>query len=571
MRMTKKMGSPIIAALLVFSLGTTATYLTWSSSQDRTRQKSKSELEAQSKTFITAMQTSATALEEIIRGTISLSANEEFNATKFSEYIDTLDIGERYPSVDSFGFVKTVSAAEIPDFVKRMRAEVSPNYSIFPAGERSFYSPIAYLKLLNNNAETRAITGYDLAADVNFNQLMNEAKKTGQPTLSRVLTLSATNSNTYEPGVALIAPVYAINDALKSTPSGYVFATIRVRVFVKSILSKIGKDVNVTLYDGDKAEESRIIYGVHRINSDTSTVKSFNVAGRTWTVLVNDDSVINVNNKNQSGLLMLLGIILSAMVASFLLYVIRSKAREVELQKQLEVESAKDGLLSLASHQLRTPATSVKQYIGMVREGYVGEITPEQEEMLSKANASNERQLAIVNQILSLSQLESRTPSLNKRPIDLVVLVNDVVHDEAFVLSSKNVKISSESKEIPAIVDSSYLRMVIENLLTNAAKYSHEGAEISIRLFEDDLMAYIEVKDAGIGIDAKDFDQLFVLFHRVDNELSLNVSGTGIGLYISKLIVDLHAGNIDVESTPGEGSVFTVSLPKNIEDGIAND
>lgn len=570
MKITKKISSPVIAALLVFILGSTATYLTWSSSQDRTRQKSNSELEEQSKTFVSSLQTRATAIEEILRGTISLSTNDDFSAAKFSEYIDSLDISERYPSVDSLGYVKTVQAAELPAFVEKMRNEVSPNYTIFPPGSRGQYSPIAYLKLVNDKSESNSIMGYDIQTDANFGKLLNEAKNTGEPTLSKVLALTEPDTNVYEPGVALIAPAYVASDTSKSSPTGFLFATLRVRTFVQTVLDKSNKDVNVTLYDGEKADESKLLFGVHRENSETSTIRTFKIAGRTWTVLVNDNSVTNTSDKNQSGLLMLLGIILSALVASFLLYIIKSKAREVELQKQLEIESAKDGLLSLASHQLRTPATSVKQYIGMVREGYVGEITPEQEEMLSKANESNERQLAIVNQILSLSQLESKTPTLNKRPIDLVNLVNDVVRDEAFVLNSKKVSVKSESDQIPVVVDNSYLRMVIENLLTNASKYSRDGANIDIRLFEDDEYAYVEVKDSGIGIDPKDFEDLFVLFHRVDNELSLNVSGTGIGLYVSKLIVDLHSGKIDVKSKPGEGSVFTVSLPKNIEDGTDN-
>jgi signal transduction histidine kinase len=262
-----------------------------------------------------------------------------------------------------------------------------------------------------------------------------------------------------------------------------------------------------------------------------------------------------------------LGLLLTAILASFLLYVVNSKSRELEFHKQLDVQSAKDSLLSLASHQLRTPATGVKQYVGMVLEGYAGDISDEQRTMLHKANESNERQLSIINQILRLSRLETERIILNKASTNIGELVHDVVSEQQHQLQNKRISILVTEDDIHADVDEPYFRMVIENLVSNAAKYSREKANIAIHVSKTDADLILKVTDDGIGIPQEDFDKLFKLFTRLDNEMSLQVGGTGIGLYIDKLIVDLHGGQISVDSEVGKGSTFTVTVPLRVSSG----
>jgi two-component system sensor histidine kinase VicK len=107
--------------------------------------------------------------------------------------------------------------------------------------------------------------------------------------------------------------------------------------------------------------------------------------------------------------------------------------------------------------------------------------------------------------------------------------------------------------------------MAIENILSNAIKYTPDGGVITVRLRHDENFAYIRIKDTGVGIASGDFDKLFKQFSRLSNEMSVRVGGTGIGLYLARHLVELHNGRIDVMSTPGKGSTFTVTLPlKNV-------
>jgi len=113
--------------------------------------------------------------------------------------------------------------------------------------------------------------------------------------------------------------------------------------------------------------------------------------------------------------------------------------------------------------------------------------------------------------------------------------------------------------------------MVIENLISNASKYSFEDSHITVKTGVQDKNAYIKIADQGVGIAESDREKLFKKFSRIDNELSLQVGGSGIGLYIDKVLIELHGGHIEVESEAGKGSVFTIFLPKDSASNLTDD
>jgi len=228
-------------------------------------------------------------------------------------------------------------------------------------------------------------------------------------------------------------------------------------------------------------------------------------------------------------------------------------------------DKVKEEFVALASHQLRTPATAVKGNLGMLLEGYAGELTPEQQEILDDAYQSNERQFAIINDILWVARIEAGRLELAMSEDDLSKIVADVVRD--FVLSARERRQSVEYRPPECAVrmkgDVPKLRMVLENLLSNASKYTPSGGRITVTLRAEpgQKRAVLSVADTGVGIAKDDLSRLFVKFSRVPNPLSDEVGGSGLGLYLAREIVTLHEGMIDVESAPGEGTTFTVTLP----------
>ncbi len=224
---------------------------------------------------------------------------------------------------------------------------------------------------------------------------------------------------------------------------------------------------------------------------------------------------------------------------------------------------SKDEFISLASHQLRTPATGVKQFLGMVLEGYVGELNEGQKELLSFAQISNERQLVIVNDLLEVAQVDAGKVTLHKTTTNIVRLVQDVIDElmPKFVKRNQKISLKRRDPELLTEVDARRMRMVLENLIDNAGKYTPAGKNISVRVKGTKNGICIAIKDEGVGIAQKDLGKLFHKFTRLDNPLSISAGGSGLGLYWAQKIVDLHGGTITVDSELNKGSMFTVTVP----------
>jgi two-component system CheB/CheR fusion protein len=227
------------------------------------------------------------------------------------------------------------------------------------------------------------------------------------------------------------------------------------------------------------------------------------------------------------------------------------------------LNDAKDEFISLASHQLRTPTTVVKQYVGMLREGYAGELSKKQLQMLNVANESNERQLEIIEDLLRVAKVDAGKVYLDKVSCDLVTQVEEAIKEQSVLFKRRNqtVIFKKPDTEVIASIDPKLMLMVIENLLDNAGKYSNEGQDVIVSIHQDKTFTTIIIEDHGVGIRKSDQNKLFKKFSRIDNPLSISVGGTGLGLYWIKKIVDLHSGSIHVTSKLKAGTTFEISLP----------
>jgi len=232
-------------------------------------------------------------------------------------------------------------------------------------------------------------------------------------------------------------------------------------------------------------------------------------------------------------------------------------------ERLLDMNRLKDEFIMLASHQLRTPATGVKQYVGMLLQGYSDALTDDQRALLQRAFESNERQLKIVDDLLRVARVDAGQVSLAKVPYDLVQFIRTVVAEQrnVFYCRKQKVVFVSKRKSVITSFDAQLMHVVLENLLDNASKYSPEGSTVTISLVRDRSSYVIKVKDTGIGIRKKDQRRLFQKFSRITSPLSEAVSGTGLGLYWSRKIVELHGGTLEVESKVRHGSTFSIRLP----------
>lgn len=236
----------------------------------------------------------------------------------------------------------------------------------------------------------------------------------------------------------------------------------------------------------------------------------------------------------------------------------------VEQRDQLKgLNDAKDEFIALASHQLRTPATAVKQYVGMLLHGYTGELSEDQMSMLHLAYENNERQLETIEDLLRIAKVDAGKVCLEKSSCDVVQQIEAAIREQAILFKNRgqSVVLHKPHRQIMADIDPKLMLMVLENLLDNAGKYSLAGEQVTIEVEQNDSYTDVSIKDHGVGISKGDCQKLFKKFSRIDNPLSASVKGTGLGLYWAKKVLDLHEGLIEVTSKLNEGSTFKIKMP----------
>lgn len=242
---------------------------------------------------------------------------------------------------------------------------------------------------------------------------------------------------------------------------------------------------------------------------------------------------------------------------------IRALTLTKQREELIERNAFKDEFISLASHQLRTPATVVKQYLNLILDGYAGTLSPALEEMVRRADTSNERQIEIVDDLLRVARLDAGKVELAKKRTNIVPLAQEVINEHYTILDERHqtASVVYTKPGISAVIDPGRVKMVIENIVDNASKYSPPHTKILVTVEKKKNAVSISVKDEGVGIETHDIPKLFHKFSRLPNTLSISVGGTGLGLYWAKRVIELHGGSISVKSSRTKGSTFVVTLP----------
>lgn len=227
------------------------------------------------------------------------------------------------------------------------------------------------------------------------------------------------------------------------------------------------------------------------------------------------------------------------------------------------LDEAKDEFISMASHQLRTPLTSIKGYISMLAEGDAGKVTKEQKHLLDEAFMSSERMVRLIGDFLNVSRLQTGKFLVEKAPADLSQIVEEEISSLHPNAAARDLKFTyKRPKNIPRLnLDDSKIRQVIMNFADNAMYYSKEKSTIKIELKLVGDWVEFTVKDKGIGVPESEKSRLFTKFFRAANARKQRPDGTGVGLFLAKKVVDAHSGQIIFESQEGKGSTFGFRLP----------
>lgn len=230
------------------------------------------------------------------------------------------------------------------------------------------------------------------------------------------------------------------------------------------------------------------------------------------------------------------------------------------------LERMKSDFLQLASHELRGPVGIIRGYLEMIDDGTFGETPEAIKPAVSVLEAKAEQMGRLVAQMLETARLETDHPVTERRRVDVAELLRGAVDSAARVVSSKHRFVVENADHATTVfVDPDQVNTILTNLLDNAVRYSPDGCEITTRLERRNGTVAVLVSDMGIGIAPEDVGRLFRSFSRVVTAENAHITGTGLGLYISRKLAVVNGGDLAVSSSPGTGSTFTLTLPATAE------
>jgi len=253
-----------------------------------------------------------------------------------------------------------------------------------------------------------------------------------------------------------------------------------------------------------------------------------------------------------------------AIVIMFLLIAVRLWDYALLYKKIKEVDKMKDEFISIASHELRTPVTGIRGFTSMIIDGTFGKVNDKVLESAKMILRAAERLGALVEDLLNVSRIEQNRITINLAPTDAGHVINEIISELSVQAADKKLRLEFKpgTRILPIInIDPARFKEILINLIGNAIKYTETGGvEIFTREKDNGGLLEIVIKDTGIGMAAEDRERLFEKFYRIQNDKTKNINGTGLGLWITKKLVELLGGKIIIDSMEGVGTQIILSF-----------
>ena len=491
---------------------------------------------------------------------------QEINNKNFYNYYNNLKDISPFYGIKGLGFTRYVPNEKLEDFLKEIRKEI-PDFEVWPLNDDEDYFPVIYLA-----PESFRTIGYNQGSENKRKEAIERAIKSAETIMTGKINFVLEKGTTStDPGFIFFRPLYKDETSpSKKNLIGIIFVPFLYQdFFIDGLVEYFGEDFYFKIFVGDDSSPENIIHDTlgdkkDKKNGEFEFKKHMRIFGQDFYLYFYPRSE-NIEFLRTSFLLLTLGLSFTFLVLKFINDTLKraeqSSINEYYLQESLK---ARDEFISLASHELKTPLTSLKLRAQLaIRKLQNNHLTSEKiKEFSTEIVKQVDRLERLVNDILDFSRIRTGNLSLQPERFNFSQLVEDLINRMGPQFSTENdPKLIITNPEINVYWDKLRIEQVITNLLTNAIKYG-ENSPITVQVVEENSDVLIKVKDEGRGIDQNFRETIFNRFERAG--ISPNeVSGLGLGLYITYQIVTGHSGKIWVQSELGKGSTFHIKLPKN--------
>lgn len=557
----------------VFLLGISLTFALLAIVQDIDDNNVRQHLYSESIRLEASFQKRLTIYEEIMRGIAAIrlvDADNTISQDSWDAYVGSTNVLERIRSLTHIGYAQRYNTDQIRQLSQDDPA--SPLMQLLSNQARTEFAPI----VLTNGAQTGdplAIKGFDLLQDPTLRVAMDSARDSGTPSMTHSTFIPrGVNNPSNEPELVYFMPIFDTPQPPASTAErrqhidGYVYVSIFPHTIMDRVVAnqEIESDTRVNIFDGTRTNGEVELYASSREPSNgpsvSTTIAFGNLSWRLNVATKNPD----IYRTGWSYIVITVGAMCTVLAAILIHTTLRYRKRQSALDQHAKLQVIRDELMSLASHQLRTPASGVKQYLGMLLEGFAGDLSPQQRELIEKADTINNRQIEIVDQILLATDVGGAKLRAVMKEEDIARLVAEVVDEQRLAHKTHHtLAYVAPRDQVLAFIDRDYIKVALENIIGNAYKYTPDRGTIDVSVSHSGSSVTVTITDSGVGIEPGDQDRLFEKFSRIPNELSIKAGGSGIGLYVVKELVEsLHDGTVTVSSAGGNtGSTFTLTLP----------
>ena len=499
------------------------------------------------------------------------AAKPDMTNEDWRRFYTAMQVDKFYPAITGIAYSEKVITENLTQFEASVRESGRGDFTINSAAPGDDHSILKYVEPADRLRSE--MLGFDMYSDSARRDAMSAALDDGGTHMTRPVRLIQDEANARVTGSVIYLPVYhdGVTPGTREGREASLIGFVSIGFHAGDVMGRIvgntprlNDNVNVSLVSissgtGQTMYSSRNSHAQAR--NLTTVTRDVSVFGQTWRIsIAGQDQVIN-QFYGPLGLFFL-GAGASMLVALIVYFVLMNRLARVQEVYEEDVENTKSELLALASHQLRTPATGVKQYLGILRDGIMGQLTPAQQDMVEKAFLTNERQLHIINDLLYVSKVEAGQLMIDPVNTDVRKITKEVINNLKSNAAEKDIKVVLTAKR-PVVItaDDRYVGMIIENLVSNAIKYSYPSSTVRVSLTLASSTMTLKVSDKGVGIKAEDIERAFSKFNRIENPLSRQEGGSGLGLFLANQLAKGHGGKIEAEPNRGKGTSFVLTLP----------